>query len=163
MMDEYQRRLDAVQASPRRLELDALGRQLAMVCRATDRLIDSYTEGLIEKPEFDPRMAELRRCATRLETEVGTVRAAEQQTRSLQLVIGALTLFAETVQDRLEAADWSTQRGIICTLIKRIEVSNDVVRVVFRVDPGSSDLSGHRRSLPHCPTRRDPAPHVGRR
>ena len=163
VMDEYQRRLDAVQASPRRLELDALSRQLAKVRRATDRLIDSYTEGLIEKPEFEPRMAEFRRRAARLEAEVGTVQAAEEQTHSLQLVIGKLTLFAEMVRDRLEAADWSTQRDIICTLVKRIEVSNDVVRVVFRVDPGSSDPSGQRRTLPHCPTRRDPAPHVGRR
>ncbi len=67
------------------------------------------------------------------------------------------------VRERLEAVDWPRQRDIICTLVKRIEVADDLVRVVFRVDPGSSDPLGPRRVLPHCPTRRDPAPDAARR
>jgi hypothetical protein len=35
-----------------------------------------------------------------------------------------LDLFAAMVRDRLASADWSTKRDIICTLVKRIEVSN---------------------------------------
>ena len=58
---EYQRRLDTMQPHPRQLELDALARQLAKARRAIGRLIDSYAEGLIEKPEFEPRIADLRR------------------------------------------------------------------------------------------------------
>ena len=87
----------------------------------------------------------------------------EEQVRSLQRVIGQLDLFAAMVHDRLADADWSTKRDIICTLIKRIEVAADSVRIVFRVDPGSSAPSEPRRSLPYCPTRRDPASHVGGR
>jgi site-specific DNA recombinase len=67
-----------------------------------------------------------------------------------QLIIGKLGLFAEMVRDRLEAADRSTQRDIICTPVKRIEVAADAVRVVFRVDPGPSGSPRPRRSLPHC-------------
>ena len=67
------------------------------------------------------------------------------------------------MQDRLEAVDWSTQRDIICTLVKRIEVSDDLVRVVFRVDPGPSTPSEMRRTLPHCPTRGDHASDVEHR
>jgi len=153
VLEEYQRRLDTVQANPRRLELDTLGRQLAKARRATDRLIDSYAEGLIEKPEFEPRIAELRRRTTRLEAEAGAVQAKEEQARSLQLVIGKLGLFADMVRDRLETADWTTKRDIICTLVKRIEVADDAVRVIFRIDPGSSGPPEPRRILPHCPTR----------
>ena len=160
---EYQRRLDAMQATPHRLELDALARQLAKARRAIERLIDSYTEGLIEKPEFEPRMAELRRRTARLEAEAKAQQEADEQVRSLQLVIGKLDLFAAMVRDRLAGADWSTKRDIICTLVKRIEVADDVVRVVFRVDPGVSGPSEAGRTLPHCPTRRDPASHVARR
>ena len=163
MLEEYQRRLDAAQAGPRRLELDAVGRRLAKARGATGRLIDGYAEGLIEKAEFEPRVAELRRRAANLEAEAGALRAAEEQARSLQLVIARLDLFAGMVRDRLEAVDWPTQRDIICTLVKRIEVADDVVRVVFRVDPGPSDPLGPWRVLPHCPTRRRPAPHVARR
>jgi site-specific DNA recombinase len=76
-------------------------------------------------------------------------------------VIGQLDLFTAMVHDRLASADWSTKRDIICTLIKRIEVAADGVRIVFRVDPGSSAPSELRRSLPYCPTRRGTAPHAG--
>jgi site-specific DNA recombinase len=153
VLEEYQRRLDAAQASPRRLELDAVGRRLSKARGAIGRLVDGYAEGLIEKAEFEPRIAELRRRAAGLQAEVGALRAAEEQARSLQLVIGKLGLFAGMVRDRLEAADWPTQRDVICTLVKRIEVDDDVVRVVFRVDPGPSGQPEPRRVLPHCPTR----------
>jgi site-specific DNA recombinase len=142
-MEEYQQRLDAVQASPRRLELDILERQVVKARRAIDRVIDGYAEGLIEKPEFEPRIAELRSRAARLEAEAEALRVAEEQAHSLQLVISKLGLFATMVRDRLEAASWSTMRDIICTLVRRIEVADDAVRVVFRVDPGSSGPS-HR-------------------
>jgi site-specific DNA recombinase len=157
VLEEYRRRLDAAQASPRRLELDAVGRRLAKARGAIGRLVDGYAEGLIEKAEFEPRIAELRRRAASLDAEAGALRAAEEQARSLQLVIGKLGLFAGMVRDRLEAADWPTQRDVIRTLVKRIEVDDDVVRVVFRVDPGPSGQPEPRRALPHCPTRGDPA------
>jgi site-specific DNA recombinase len=157
---EYQRRLDAVQATPHRLELDALDRQLAKARRATERLIDSYTEGLIEKPEFEPRLAALRRRTARLEAEAKALHEADEQIRSLHLVIGKLDLFAAMVHDRLAGADWATKRDIICTLVKRIEVADDVVRVIFRVDPGFSGSPETGRTLHHCPIRRDSAPDV---
>ena len=145
VLEEYQRRLDAVQASPRRLELDVLERQVAKPRRAIDRLIDGYAEGLIEKPEFEPRIAELRRGPPGSKPRPEAQQAAEEQARSLQLVIGKLDLFATMVRDRLEAADWPTMRDIICTLVKRIEVADDAVRVVFRVDPGSQVRRRQRR------------------
>ena len=157
---EYQRRLDAVQATPHRLELDALDRQLTKARRAIERLIDSYTEGLIDKPEFEPRLAALRRRKARLEAEAKAHQEADEQVRSLHLVIGKLDLFAAMVRERLAAADWATKRDIICTLVKRIEVADDVVRVIFRVDPGFSGPPETGRTLHHCPTRRDPAPDV---
>src|SRR4029453_16382804 len=163
VIEEYQRRLDTLQAHPRQLELDALARQLAKARRAIGRLIDSYTEGLIEKPEFEPRIAELRRRLARLEAEASEQQVAEEQARSLQRVIGKLDLFAAMVRDCLGTADWSTKREIICLLVKRIEVANDVVRVVFRVDPSSSAPADVPQPLPHFPTRRRPASGVERR
>src|ERR687894_1432508 len=133
-----------MQPHPRRLELDALARQLAKARRAIGRLIDSYAEGLIDKPEFEPRLADLRRRAARLEAEASAQQAAQEQVRSLQRVIGQLDLFAAMVRDRLATADWATKRDIICTLVKRIEVASDV----FRVDPSSSAPPEARQRLP---------------
>jgi site-specific DNA recombinase len=163
VLEEYQRRLDLAQASPHRLELNALGRQLAKARRAIERLIDSYTEELIDKSEFEPRLAELRRRTARLEAEAKAQQEADEQIRSLHLVIGKLELFAAMMRERLANADWTTKRDIICTLVKRIEVADDGVRVVFRIDPGSSGTPATRRTLHHCPIRHYPTPHVVRR
>lgn len=155
---EYQRRLDAVQATPHRLERDALDRHLAKARRATERLIDSYTEGLIDKSEFEPRLTALRHRTARLEAEAKAQQEADEQVRSLHLVIGKLDLFAAMVRERLAGAEWASKRDIICTLVKRIEVADDVVRVIFRVDPGFSGPPETGRTLHHCPARRYSAP-----
>ena len=152
VLEEHHRRLQAVQAHPRRLELDAVQRQIDKLRRAIDRLIDSYAEGLIDKGEFEPRITALRHRITKLEAEAAALQNAAEQVRSLQLVISKLSLFAEMVRARLETADWPLQREIICTLVRRIEVADDVVRVVFRVEPGPSGAPEPPRRLPHCPT-----------
>ena len=64
------------------------------------------------------------------------------------------------VRDRLETADWNLRREIVCTLIKRVEVTDDVVRVVFRVEPGGSGPPEPRPALRHCLAGRRHAPHV---
>jgi site-specific DNA recombinase len=149
VVEEYRRRLDALSCGPRRHELDIMARQGDKLRHALGRLIDGYTEGLIAKHEFEPRIAEMRRRIARLDAEVAELRHLEEQTRSLQLVIGKLSVFAEMVHDRLETADWPLRRDIVRTLVKRIEVTDDVVRIVFRVEPGSSEPL---TTLPHCQT-----------
>jgi site-specific DNA recombinase len=163
VLEEYQRRLTAVQARPRRLELDAVRHRIGKLRRGLDRLIDCYAEGLIDKAELGPRVTELRRRIAGLEAEAAALEEAAGQERSLQLVIGKLSLFADMVRDRLDVADWSTRRDIVRALIKRVEVGDDAVRVVFRVEPGPSGPVQPLRCLPRCPTRRRPAPHVGGR
>jgi site-specific DNA recombinase len=119
-----------------------------------DKSLDGYAEGLIDKGEFEPRITGLRRRIAKLGADAAALRNAAEQAHSLQLVISKLSLFAEKVRERLEAADWSTRRDIICALVKRIEVTDDVVRVVFRVEPGSSGPPVPLRRVPYCPTRR---------
>ncbi len=149
VVEEYRRRLDALSCGPRRYELDVMARQGDKLRHALGRLIDGYSEGLIAKHEFEPRIAEMRRRIARLDAEMATLRHLEEQTRSLQLVIGKLSVFAEMVHDRLETADWPLRHDIVRTLVKRIEVTDDVVRIVFRIEPGSSEPL---TVLPHCQT-----------
>jgi site-specific DNA recombinase len=160
VVEEYRRRLDALSCGPRRHELDVMARRGDKLRHALGRLIDGYAEGLIDKHEFEPRIAEMRRRIARLDAEMAALRHAEEQTRSLQLVIGKLSAFAEMVRERLETADWSLRRDIVRTLVKRIEVTEDVVRVVFRVEPGSSEPP---TTLPHCQTGGHPPSHAARR
>ncbi len=160
VIGEYQRRLQAVRTGPRRPELETVERQLAKLRGGVGRLIDGYAEGLISKAEFEPRLAGLRRRVAGLEAEAAALQDAAEQARSLQLVIGKLETFAALVQDRLDGADWMARRDIVRTLVRRVEIDDQHVRVVFRVDPGPRDDPASRRSLQHCPGRDDPAPAV---
>lgn len=73
---------------------------------------------------------------------------------TLALVIGRLEDFARQVQGRMAEVDWSLQRDLIRTLVKRVEIDRDGVNVVFRVAPSPSDPRppdpGGKRTLQGC-------------
>ncbi len=66
----------------------------------------------------------------------------------MRLIIGHLEDFARTFRDRLDQLDWETQRGIIRTLVKRVEIDQGQVNVVFRVGPGPLVAAPDPTSLP---------------
>ena len=68
----------------------------------------------------------------------------------LQLIIGRLEDFATKVHESLEEADWASKRDLIRTLVKRVEVAQDQVNVVFRVDPYLGDPDPEKKSLQLC-------------
>ena len=70
----------------------------------------------------------------------------------LRLILGKLETFASKVKEGLAEADWVTRREIIRTLVKRVEVDQEHVNVIFRVGPTTpSTPSDHpTQSLPHC-------------
>lgn len=148
--EEYQHRLQAVRSGPRRPGMETVERQLTTLRGGMGRLIDSYAEGVISKAEFEPRLAGMRQRVAKLETEAAALQDTAEQARSLQLVIGKLEVFAALVRDRLEDADWDTRRDVIRTLVRRIEIDGQHVRVVFRVDPGPQDGTGAFRVGQRC-------------
>jgi site-specific DNA recombinase len=155
VLEEYQRRLQAARIGPHRPEEDMVGRQLSRLRRGIGRLIDSYAEELIDRAEFEPRIAELRQRVAKLEVQAAALREASEQSRSLQLVIGKLESFAELLQDRLDRADWSIRRDIIRALVRRIEIEDHHVRVVFRIGPEAKVDGGSPRLLQHRPVRHE--------
>jgi hypothetical protein len=75
----------------------------------------------------------------------------------LQLIIGRLEDFAAKLQDGLEAADWTSQRDLIRALVKRVEVAQGNVNIVFRIDPYQGDNDPEKKSLQLCRGRDDTA------
>ena len=65
----------------------------------------------------------------------------------LQVIIGRLEDFATKVHNGLEAADWTSQRDLIRALVKRVEVAQHEVNIVFRVDPSSGDPDPGKKKL----------------
>src|SRR5256712_1274454 len=63
---------------------------------------------------------------------------------------GRLEDFAALVHTGLETADWLSQRELIRALVKRVEVAQDLVHVVFRVDQAPVAPRLEKKSLQDC-------------
>ena len=154
---EYQQRLTA--GNEQQAERTAAERQRDKLRQGLARLIDSYTEGYLEKPEFESRVTRQRERIAALDEQVRQLADAEVLQRELRLLIGRLEDFAAQVEEGLETADWLTRREIIRTLVSRVEIDHTQVNVVFRVPPVpfvASPDSLDRGVLPLCRRRGEP-------
>jgi site-specific DNA recombinase len=146
LADEYRRRLQAPGRAKRQAQ-PTLDAQLGKLRQGLARLIDSYAEGLIDKQEFEPRITRLRQRLTALEEQAQQLQDEVALHTELRLIIGRLEDFAAQVHNGLAAADWTSKRELIRTLVKRVEVTQDQVNVVFRVDQHPVESSPGKKSL----------------
>jgi site-specific DNA recombinase len=143
---EYRRRLTPADTDERR----GVESQLSKLRQGLARLIDSYAEGLIEKTEFEPRIGRLRERIAALEEQAQQLAQAEALQEDLRVIIGRLEAFAASVKGGLAEADWSTRRELIRALVKRVEIGQEEVNVVFRVNPDPFVERLDRGVLQHC-------------
>ena len=118
------------------------------------RLIDAYEDGLLERSDFESRIRRSRDRLATLEAEAKKQTEEESQRAELRLVIGQLQEFVARIKSGLQDADWSTRREIIRALVKRVEVDEAQVRVIYRIDPLPFDHGPQRGSWQDC-LRRD--------
>src|SRR6266567_3136499 len=140
---EYRQRLQPQQQPKEHEGLDA---QMSKLRRGIARLIDSYADGLIEKQEFEPRVTRMRERLQHLEEQLQCLKKESDAEEELRLILGRLETFAAKVQDGLHQADFQTQRDIIRALVKRVEVDEQYIRIVFRVSPLSLSSSSEDAS-----------------
>ena len=138
LAEEYRRRLQP-ETGAKRPPLVTVEGQISPLRQGVARLIDSYADGLMDKHEFEPRMTRLRQRLARLEEQRQHLADAAASHAELQLIIGRLEDFATKVHESLEEADWASKRDLIRTLVKRVEVAQDQVNIVFRIDPYLGD------------------------
>jgi len=149
LAEEYRRRLQP-EASTKRPPLVTVENQISQLRQGVARLIDSYADGLIDKHEFEPRITRLRQRLARLEAQRQHLANEAASHAELQLIIGRLEDFATKVHQNLADIDWTSQRDLIRTLVKRVEVAQDQVNVVFRIDPYLGDPDLEKKSLQLC-------------
>jgi site-specific DNA recombinase len=154
--EEYERRLIIGNETKDALSQRKLQTQTSRVRRQISKLIDAYSEDLIEKKEFEPRIREARLHLEKLQAEAQTHEQLQTQLREMRQVISHLQAFAERIRDGLESADWTIQRQLISTLVKRVEVGGEKVRVVYRVDCGPFELAPFGGHWQDCWWRREP-------
>jgi site-specific DNA recombinase len=140
----YRQRLHPDQPSQAHQGLEI---QLGKLRRGLARLIDSYADGLIDKQEFEPRVTRMRARLQPLEAQIEQLKVEGEMEEELRLIVGRLETFAAQVHNGLQQADFHTRREIIRSLVKRVEVDQQHLRVVFRVSPTAvppaSDSASH--------------------
>jgi site-specific DNA recombinase len=155
---EYRRRLAPPEKRGQGEGLALLQLQVGKLRQGIARLIDSYAEGLIEKNDFEPRITRLKERIAHLEAQVKQLADEETLQADLRLIIGRLEDFAAQVKTGLDQADWLTRRELMRTLVKRVEVDQQHVKVVFRVDTEPFVSTPGKKSLQDCGRRAFPPP-----
>ena len=131
---EYERRLATEDPHESRASKDGQ-KALDDVKRGIGRLIDAYENGLLSKEEFTPRIQSRKERLAYLEKEAASLAAVEEQRTQLRWAIGQLDAFSQQISAGLDRADFTTKREIIRALVKRIEIDQQDVRVVYRISP----------------------------
>ena len=146
---EYERRSRGPEAGPGR-EVEQLNKMIKNVKKTISRMIDAYGDGLLEKSEFEPRVLAARERLAKLESECQRRAGEEDREAELRLVIGQLEEFSKRVSRELEEPDWDTRREIIRALVKKVEVDEQEVRIVYRVGPSPFEGRPQQGGLQHC-------------
>ncbi|WP_422930055.1 recombinase family protein [Singulisphaera sp. PoT] len=153
---EYERRLQGTQGGPNQ-EVEHFGKLIGNVKKMISRLIDIYSEGLLDKSEFEPRISAAKTRLSRLEEEQRQRLVEAAQEAELRLVIGRLEEFASRVSQGLQEPDWTTRREVVRALVKKVEIDDQEIRIVYRVSPSPFEGVPQQGSSQHCWGRDHPA------
>ena len=154
---EYRRRLES-SPGPDRRAIEAIERQVQGVRRRIARLTEMYEEGYLDRDPFRARIGSARGKLAALEAEAQAAAAEASGQAELRLVIGQLEAFANQLRSGLADCDWETRRAIILALVKRIEIDEDRVRVVYKVAPDPLEPEPRREGdLGNCKRSEAPA------
>ncbi len=153
---EYERRLQGEEAGPSR-EVEQINKLITNIKKMISRLIDAYGDGLLDKSEFEPRISAARERLSKLEVECRQRIGEATREAELRLVIGQLEGFASRVSQELQGPDWDTRREVIRALVKRVEIDEQEVRIVYRVSPSPFEGGPQQGRSQHCWGRDQPA------
>ena len=156
---EYRQRHHAPRRGSQWETPESLRTQSSKLRQGIARLIDSYAEGVLGKEEVEPRIVRMKQRVTIVEDRLQQLADDATQQRDLRLIISQLEDFVAKVRGGLATADWRTRRAIIRALVRRVEIDQQQVFVVFRVPPTYTNSGPDGSVLPDC--RRTAVPVVG--
>lgn len=130
---EFERRLEP--ASAESVDDLSLRKSIGQLKQRLARLLDAYESGWLEKAEFESRMSRAKDRLSREEKALRDQQRASHQEEELRLLVGHFETFAEQMREGLDEADFGTRRKLLQLLIDRIQVTEDEVRIVYKVQP----------------------------
>jgi site-specific DNA recombinase len=146
---EYQRRLQGPGTESNH-EVEHLNKTIKNVRKLISRLIDAYGDGLLDKSEFEPRILAARQRVAKLEDDRRQRIGEATREAELRLVIGQLEEFARRVSEELQEPNWETRREVVRALVKKVEIDEQEVRIVYRVSPSPFEGRPQQHRLQHC-------------
>ena len=148
---EYERRL----SSPTDSGVSrSLKKQIASSRRSVDRLIDAYSDGVLDRAEFEPRLTRARDRLAKLQEQLAASESQSRERSALREALACLDSFSESVRANLDSADWTTRREILRTLIDRVLIERDQIRIVYRINfplfAKTASTAGNEKVLHFC-------------
>ena len=145
---EYESRL----ASPESSDTErSLQKQIANFQRTMNRLIDIHTDGLIDRDEFEPRMERARKRHAALSSKYESLVMQTRDQTAIREAMHCIDSFSEAVCVNLDQADWTTRREILRTLIERVKIDTNQIRIVYRINfPLFAKNASDAKSLHYC-------------
>jgi site-specific DNA recombinase len=162
MRREFEQRLNRPAADDG--EATRLKEGIAQQKRRITRLIDAYENSWLDKEEFEPRVRAAKERLARDEAALHEQRQAANQADEIHLVIGRFEAFADEIRTGLSQADFELKRQLLRLLINRIEVTDEQIRIVYKVSLRpfvNSPFDSKGAFLQHC-LKSEPALQAGR-
>lgn len=146
---ELERRMERPQQSD--FDVNDCQQAITQLKRRLSRLLDAYENGWIEREEFESRSRQVKERLTQQEHQYAEYRRDADQDTELRLIVGQFEAFTEQVKAALSTADFAMKRAILKLLVRRIEIDEHEVRVVYKVQTGPFVPSPNKETfLQHC-------------
>ena len=149
---EYERRLKDVDAC-KYDNSDVAQKMSRRVQQGLSRLIDAYEEGLITKQEFQARSEQARQRIEALKSEAEAVAEIESAKVAAQETSRCFEEFAQKVCAGMDVDDFPTRVKILRLLIQKIEVDEQEIRIIYKVNPLPFELTPARGCAQDYPRR----------
>jgi site-specific DNA recombinase len=117
--------------------------------RQLSRLLDMYETGYLEKAEFEARADRAQQRLAQEEQTCTEQAIAQQRQQEQQALLADFKRFAAQMTAGLERMDFTTKRTILGLLIKRIEVGEDRIQIIYKVNPRPFEQPPNN-VLQHC-------------
>ena len=129
---EYEDRLASSDEPP--AQCRKLAKQIEQSQRNVNRLIDVYSDGVISREEFDPRIERARTQLAQRRKALAQSQAVAAEHQALKESLQCMESFITQIEGGLDSADWNTRREILRTAIEHIEVEPDQIRITYRIN-----------------------------
>jgi site-specific DNA recombinase len=149
LRSEYERRLLGNQTTTRD-ELRHTDARLKKAKQALENLINALAAGLIGADEFERHVKSARQRVQALEAEHAQRSAEIATADQVKEVVARWHDFADQIGKNLQDTDWPVRRKILTALVKRVEVGNDEVHIIYKI-PGDPSHPAPEAFVPHCP------------